>query len=50
MNAFSGAGVDHYIASGGWHASGKYPISNRAPILDLPLGAPTGEATYDAGQ
>lgn len=44
-----GAGVDHYIASGGWHASGKNPISNRPAILDKPLGAPTGEATYDRG-
>lgn len=43
-----GAGVDHYIASGGWHTAGKNPISNRAPILDLPLGDPTADAAYDA--
>ena len=43
-----GAGVDHYIASGGWSQAGKAPISNRPAILDLPLGAPTADAVYDA--
>ena len=43
-----GAGEDHYIATGGWHASGKNPISNRPAILDYPIGAPMGDATYDA--
>eukprot|EP00935_MAST-01C_sp_MAST-1C-sp1_P001718 g1718.t1 len=43
-----GAGEDHYIATGGWHDAGRTPISNRPAILDYPLGAPTGDATYDA--
>ena len=43
-----GAGVDHYIASGGWHQAGRHPISNRPPILDLPLGDPLSDAVYDA--
>ena len=43
-----GAGEDHYIATGGWHQAGPAPISNRPAILDFPLGAPTGDATYDA--
>lgn len=43
-----GAGVDHYIASGGWMTSGPTPINNRAPILDWPLGEPVSDATYDA--
>jgi hypothetical protein len=44
----TGAGVDHYIASGGWHMAGKSPVSNWAPILAKPLGAPTADAVYDA--
>ena len=42
-----GAGVDHYIASGGWAASGKNPINYWSPILAKPLGAPTAAAVYD---
>jgi hypothetical protein len=43
-----GAGVDHYIAEGGWHQAGSRPISNRPAILDKPLGAPLADAVYDA--
>ena len=49
-----GAGVDHYIASGGWHAgdartpSGDQPLDYWHPILDQPLGEPTADAAYDS--
>ena len=42
-----GAGVDHYIASGGWMLNGKQPVS-RDPILDRPLGAPLSDGVYNA--
>ena len=42
-----GAGVDHYIASGGWHGGGTNPVNTRPPILELPLGAPKADAVYD---
>jgi hypothetical protein len=38
-----GAGVDQYIASGGWSSKGKNAVGSRPPLLDLPLGEPTAD-------